>query len=398
MTRWIAGNEATVARPGGACSRVDHMIDTIYACSLGVADWSDLCREVHEALPSAGVVMHLHDARDERNIGFVQQGFDAGAMAAYLSHYSRINPYLKGLEREPVGGLVHTEAICPLEELMRGEFWCDWLAPQGDFASGSGMVLTRQNGRHGFFGFNYTHSCEQPREDADALLRIIGPHLQRGASFWHRAANDRERIATFESVLGAMPLPVLVVDAERRLRFANDRGEAILRRLDGLVVGSDHELRAQDRAADDALAGSLGLLFASGRRRAPLVIVPKVAHEEEPGGHYVVAPCPVPREREELSFGTFRFSDGPLAMLMVHDTDAPVTLEPQVLTEAFDLTPTEAQLAVAVLEGLSPSDYALRKGVSRFTARNQLSAVMRKTGTHRQADLVGLLTRIAIAS
>ena len=377
----------------------ERVIDTIYKCALGLADWDHVCRDVHAAHPGIGVALHLHDGRNIRNIGVMQGGFDPQAVAAYVSHYAHVNPWMPGVERMAVGALHHTDDICPRDELLRSEFWNDWLKPQGEFAAGSGMVLARAFERHAFVGLNYTHKTDKPRDEADDLLRTIGPHLQRAFGLWQRAAIDRERLGVFEGVAGALSMPILVVDGDRRLRFANDRAEAILRRLDGLVVGASREVRAQHKGADERLARAVAGVLADPRARAPLVIVPKHGWiGDEVQGQYVVSPCPVPHDGEDLGFGTFSFFDGSLVMLIVHDTDAALTLDPHLLSDTFDLTRTEAELAVAVLEGCTLADYSKRKEVSRYTARNQLSAVMRKTGTHRQADLVGLLTRIAMTT
>lgn len=376
----------------------ERLIDTIYQCALGLADWDRVCQEVHAAHPDIGIALHLHDGRNERNIGVVQDGFDPAAVASYVAHYAQVNPWLPGIERMSVGLLHHTEDICPRDELLRSEFFCDWLKPQGEFAAGSGLVLARDFERHAFVGLNYTHKTDRPRDEADDLLHAIGPHLQRAFGLWQRAAIDRERLGVFEGSIGSLGLPILLVDGQRRLRFANDRAEAILRRLDGLVVGANRELRTQNRAADHNLGAAIAAVLSDSRARAPLVIVPKVDWVNEENGHYVIAPCPVPHESEDLGFGTFSFFDGSLVMLVVHDTAAALTLDPHTLSDTFDLTRTEAELAVAMLEGHTLADYSKRKEVSRYTARNQLSSVMRKTGTHRQADLVGLLTRIAMTA
>jgi DNA-binding CsgD family transcriptional regulator len=62
------------------------------------------------------------------------------------------------------------------------------------------------------------------------------------------------------------------------------------------------------------------------------------------------------------------------------------------LTRAFGLTPAEARLASIIAEGRSPEHAAKALGISRGTARNQLKAIFGKTDTHRQSELVALLS------
>lgn len=61
------------------------------------------------------------------------------------------------------------------------------------------------------------------------------------------------------------------------------------------------------------------------------------------------------------------------------------------LGQMFDLTASEALLALHIAGGGSTRDYATTRGITRHTARNQLQAVFDKTGARRQAALVRLL-------
>ncbi|MGU3359063.1 LuxR family transcriptional regulator [Methylobacterium sp. M6A4_1b] len=67
-----------------------------------------------------------------------------------------------------------------------------------------------------------------------------------------------------------------------------------------------------------------------------------------------------------------------------------------VLQKLFDLTPAEARLAIEIVSGRTLSEASTKMGLSSATLRTQLSAVFTKTQTRRQAELVALLTRVAI--
>jgi DNA-binding CsgD family transcriptional regulator len=85
-------------------------------------------------------------------------------------------------------------------------------------------------------------------------------------------------------------------------------------------------------------------------------------------------------------------------MLMFHEPDGQLKLDPYVVATAFDLTPGEARVAVAAADGLSPESIASRHAVSIHTVRTQLRAVFAKTGTSRQAELVSLLASLPMAA
>jgi DNA-binding CsgD family transcriptional regulator len=62
-----------------------------------------------------------------------------------------------------------------------------------------------------------------------------------------------------------------------------------------------------------------------------------------------------------------------------------------ILHGLFDLSPAEARVAQKIVEGSSIEDIAAANNLSRETIRSQLKSVLTKTGTSRQAELVGLL-------
>ncbi|RUV30211.1 MAG: helix-turn-helix transcriptional regulator [Mesorhizobium sp.] len=65
------------------------------------------------------------------------------------------------------------------------------------------------------------------------------------------------------------------------------------------------------------------------------------------------------------------------------------------LRTCFGLTPAEARLARRVSSGEELKTAADHLGISYETARNQLKVTFAKTDTHRQAELVALLARMA---
>ena len=67
-----------------------------------------------------------------------------------------------------------------------------------------------------------------------------------------------------------------------------------------------------------------------------------------------------------------------------------------VLQGLFDLTPAEAKVAKAIAHGDTSAAIAAASGASLATIRNQVAAVLAKTGLSRQADLVGLLAGKAL--
>ena len=81
--------------------------------------------------------------------------------------------------------------------------------------------------------------------------------------------------------------------------------------------------------------------------------------------------------------------------MLLSDPDRTTRLAPAaVLAQAFGLTPAEARLAKLIGQGTPVDEAANSLNIAYETARNQLKAILAKTGTHRQSELVALLARL----
>lgn len=82
------------------------------------------------------------------------------------------------------------------------------------------------------------------------------------------------------------------------------------------------------------------------------------------------------------------------ALIVISDPERPQEPSGELLMDYFGFTRAESCLAVALIGGSSIEDYAMDHGISPVTVRNHLQGLLRKTATHRQADLISTLSRI----
>jgi len=83
------------------------------------------------------------------------------------------------------------------------------------------------------------------------------------------------------------------------------------------------------------------------------------------------------------------------AILLVTDLGAVRKFPEDRLRAAFRLTHAEARLAAHLARGEDLDSAVHALGVTRQTARSQLKMIFAKTETHRQAELVALLSRLS---
>jgi DNA-binding CsgD family transcriptional regulator len=78
-------------------------------------------------------------------------------------------------------------------------------------------------------------------------------------------------------------------------------------------------------------------------------------------------------------------------MLFVADPARHVDVAATRISAVFPLTPAEAQVARALLDGQSTEELADRLGITVQTARTHVKRVLQKTECRRQSELVRLL-------
>ena len=85
---------------------------------------------------------------------------------------------------------------------------------------------------------------------------------------------------------------------------------------------------------------------------------------------------------------------GARAILILSGVEQGEAEQLAMLRQAFRLTPSEARIALWLAEGKSLEEAAHEMTVAQETARSHLKSIFRKTGTHRQGELVALVARL----
>jgi DNA-binding CsgD family transcriptional regulator len=181
-------------------------------------------------------------------------------------------------------------------------------------------------------------------------------------------------------LVGAIPIGVVLVSADRQVLAVNRRATEIIQRKDSLVI-SNNFLSAvqsdQTKMLQMLVAGALRsgnsshlsypMLIPRVRSR-PLMVVVVPAVSEDLGVH----------------------SDG-IAAVLANDPDFRCQPNEELMRSLFQLTPMESRLASLLLQGTSLANAAKEMNVTLHTVRTYLKMTFQKTGTNRQSDLIYLM-------
>ena len=86
----------------------------------------------------------------------------------------------------------------------------------------------------------------------------------------------------------------------------------------------------------------------------------------------------------------YRLAFEPLLLVRVRKSSVFSTPGVEEVASFFSLTPAEARVLLALIEGRAPREIALTTGVAERTVRNQIASLMQKMSCSRQSELVRL--------
>jgi len=282
---------------------------------------------------------------------------------------------------------VATSDLVPLDELVRTELYRIWAEPQGlvDFVS---AVLDRSAAGVAIFGVFRHEQHGLADDDARRRMRLIVPHLRRAMLIVRKTAEAATLADTLADTLDGLNAGLCLVDAGGRIVHRNAAAQAILdaddilRKIDGKLVAGDART---DRTLQEVFA-------AAGRGDKALgakgIAVPLTG---EDGARYVAHALPLGSGARQRA-GTAHTA---AAALFIHRAMPAIPARPEVIGEAFKLTPAELRVLLAIVELGSVSEVAAAFGLGDATIRTHVSHVFEKTGAKRQADLVKLVTGYA---
>lgn len=296
---------------------------------------------------------------------------------AYADYYGRIDPRRALARTQPAGKPFLCSDYFDNRFVTRSEFYQDLLIPNGVRYILGGCVY-REDALDIYLVFN--HTVGQPTfspQQVQAVGRLM-PHLQKMLKLMVRSESLREGLVAGEMALESMDQAIVVLNPANEVVFCN-RGAEELFKAQLLLRVSNRRIESAS-FWNDTLSGAIGRVRESRKPES----VPVGAGAQT---RYLTV-LALPRAPGAGRGPTFASAD---IMIVVTGAERGAAASERQLSQLFGLTAAEARLAHGLAKGLSLEEYATASGVTVTTARNQLRAVLGKTGFRRQQDLVRTL-------
>lgn len=354
------------------------LVSAIHDAAVTPERWVDTMSKVRDAFDGtsgAGLI-------GEPNRSMTRGSMSADARRTYNQHYHRLDYVLDVVARSPVG-LKHCGRTL-VDANVRSEFHADWIRPN---RMEDGVFVRLTDGAQPVCLVIADRRRDDPfltGERAELIGALI-PHFQRALRTEKHLQGLERDAADLAGAIDSMRQAVLVVAMNNSVLHCNSTASTLLRRADGLGVRSGRLCAFRpgvDAALQRAVYDALGMGEGGARSGTSLL-------------------CPRPSGRRPYVAHTFPFPareargwTEPRALVVVVDPDNRPQPPKDLLRNLFGLTNGEADIALRVANGQGLTPISEELSVSIATVKTHLQHVFDKTDTHRQAELVRLLTAV----
>jgi DNA-binding CsgD family transcriptional regulator len=323
------------------------------------------------AFPSSAIGAVWSSGLDELAHSFFGQGWHA--------NNERLARAMPMRHLRPV--MTESDLFSP-EELDRHPFNAGFINVHG-FRWGAGCFLSEVDGWNTAFTVERHADRERYGTEEVEAMRSILPHMRCAAHVASRLA-----LAKGDGMLDAfekMCCAAVLIGCTGRVNRYNPQTERYLGRDIRIVQGCLTTCHKESNAALQRVIG--GVLGGPPSTQAQtLAAITRRDRDRRP---FFALGMPIIGAAQDV----FQHAK---AMVLLIDPDAQGTPPEVILRHGFSLTRAEVRLALALGRGITLSEFAGTHGITVGTARIQLKAIMAKTATHRQSELLALLARLSL--
>jgi len=288
--------------------------------------------------------------------------------------------------------VVTTRQMMPVEDLRASDMYNAYLAPR-DLHEGLRLDIWAGEGWIEDISLLRPWSAGPYAEGEIRLAHALMPHLQRGAAIARRLREAEQLASCGMAALEQLTAAFLVLDRSGNILHANRAACTMLESADGFAV-TPSGLAGASLAVTAKLHATLGAACGRGTESAASAAM----RLPRPSGRPPLALVALPLRPQAELLERQGWGGAPAALVCVTDPDAESRPPQEQLVALFGLTSAEAALASGLLAGQELREIAQHSGRSIHTLRSQLAALMAKTQTGRQSELIRLLGRLPLTA
>ena len=368
--------------------KIYDIIGDIYASASSDSNdgWQDTYVKICSLVSAGPGSLNIFDKRTATYTPLGDTNHD-GFVDEFNSHYYSLLPFRKNIEALHTGQTFDRERDFSDRAYLESELYRKYFGEMGYYhivhhclidvdSVASTITLSRPKSRPNF-----------GKVERRALTMIIR-HLRHTMRHYIDLSNARWEGRLSAAAFERMTHGVLVVDAAHRIVYSNNRCDEMIEIGDGLGISQDGRIKVTQSNDARRLRSALDGIFSSHAKGGKQYGAAMQVYRTSGARPYQLVISRI----FETNFRQDR--DEPLAMIVVTDPERSVLPSDKVLVDLFDMTAAEARISALLASGMDINEVCKELQITCNTIRMHLKRIFSKTDTHRQSELVTLISRL----
>ena len=330
--------------------------------------WTDLLQGMQQVIGGDSATFILL-GRENELLSFQQHNISAAAEREYAQHFCAHDILIPPTLDAPPGSWFDTHELFSPAFLSRNLYYADFMC-RHDARQMLAHIVEKGPRRRGGLTVQRSTAAHSRRLLDSAPIRRVTQALRQGLA--RRDARAQQWFCDAEFAFAAFDEAIFLVTPSGSVLRASAMAQEFFGTGHSLCL-RNHQLWHSSTRTLQALSAGLALA-AQSHQSVRLSI---------PGGPAGPDHLELARAGPQLSLG-----EEVLVLARVRSGRSQGIPSLDKLCSTFGITPAEARVLAALVEGQSPKQHAGAKGVSVHTVRSQVSSLMAKMGCTRQAELV----------
>ncbi len=367
--------------------RSSHIVPEIYEATINPIHWDYVVTMIAKLTRSKSACLYYKNKDMEIASTIAQYGLPTNQRLNFTDQCDSLDDIFCTKKDAKAKELTCSQFYFGSNDMMTDEteLYQQWMKPCGIFHVGGAQFVDSASHKAGIAIMR----AEDAGAWSDGDMRVINellPHLRRALNIHSEFTYLRLRQDALLNGLDRLVIGLILYDSNARPVYINPTATAIIENHPALELQNgdilltnpedDRKLRktiidTADIDPDDSWKQSVAIGITHPDLEAPLPLLVTPMH-----AHLVTS---------DLDY------EGAQVAVFITDPnlDQPISIDS--LVSVYNLTPSEAQVAISLANGHSVDEIAKLSHHSSHTIRSQLKSVFRKTAVSRQSELIKLL-------
>ncbi|WP_423208019.1 LuxR family transcriptional regulator [Paracoccus yeei] len=372
----------------------DELISCLHRAVFDPAVWREFAIKLDRSLGGTATTLHGVDYGLRKMITTTVGDVDTDTVSKFTAYYQAINPFSAFAIKVHPGRAQLFSTMIPDVEVLRSEFYNDFMRLNGDLLGGGAIKASPVGGR------SLVVSVTAPRRQREIteprairLLSRLGPHISHAFQVSEVLAGyaaQSTMTRSFEEYPSSPDGGVIITDTDRLVAWADESifsSGSQVAKIDilGRLVFMDEAVEnwarafSKNRPGQKAPAPPQIKITICGKVWTIRVLTATTASQASP-----IYPA---------IFRGINFMEQQLIFIL--SPDARMPSREMRLAKRYGLTAAETAVALRIAEGLTTSEIAEERSVSLHTVRNQVRAVMDKMDVRHRGGLASLVSGLS---